>query len=154
MSIDFVSGDIFENRHNVQSIAHGVNLDGVMGAGIAKKVRLRYLAMFSLYADYCRHKRLKLGDVLLWPDGCHPWVFNIATQEHAIRNTASLAALHEGLHTMMMYMSQHRLQSVAMPLIGTGIGGLGIDDVRRMFIEAFTHWDKQVIVYDEYVSGE
>jgi hypothetical protein len=36
MPIEFVSGDHFDNAHDIKAFAHACNFQGSMGAGIAK----------------------------------------------------------------------------------------------------------------------
>jgi len=49
MTIRYVSGDLFTNRHNAQAFAHGCNCRGATGAGIAKGFRERYPDMYEEY---------------------------------------------------------------------------------------------------------
>jgi O-acetyl-ADP-ribose deacetylase (regulator of RNase III) len=41
MTTQYVSGDLFDNAHEAQALAHGCNCQGSMGTGIAKTFRLR-----------------------------------------------------------------------------------------------------------------
>ena len=55
MSVQIISGDLiqaFENRE-VQSIAHCVNCQGVMGSGIAKTIKAKYPEIFDRYKLLC-----------------------------------------------------------------------------------------------------
>ena len=54
MSIKFVSGDLFDNAHDVQAFAQGCNCQGWMGAGMAKTFRARYLEMYKEYRKQCK----------------------------------------------------------------------------------------------------
>lgn len=49
--IKIIDGDIFESDADI--IAHQVNCMGVMGSGVAKQVREKYPAVFTMYKVHC-----------------------------------------------------------------------------------------------------
>jgi O-acetyl-ADP-ribose deacetylase (regulator of RNase III) len=49
MTIKYVTGDLFVNRHQAEALAHGCNCQGAMGAGIAVGFRERYPRMYEEY---------------------------------------------------------------------------------------------------------
>ncbi len=57
MAVEYVSGDLFLSR--AQTLAHGVNCAGKMGAGIAKEFKKQFPAMFQRYKQLCRTNQLK-----------------------------------------------------------------------------------------------
>ena len=77
MPVRFVSGDLFLSR--AQTLPHGVNCRGRMGAGIALDFRRRFPEMFEEYRRRCRQGTLRPGGALLWTQN-DPWVLNLATQ--------------------------------------------------------------------------
>jgi O-acetyl-ADP-ribose deacetylase (regulator of RNase III) len=83
MPLQYVSGDLFENKHNAQAFVHGCNCQGSMGAGIAVGFRKRYPEMYTQYRAMCKAepRQFNLGDVFLWQEEGQPAVFNLSTQE-------------------------------------------------------------------------
>ena len=77
-------GDIW-NTH-ARAIGQGVNLRGVMGAGIALQFKTRFPAMYEEYRTLCRGNRFPPGEVHIWDvppvqEGePQRFIFNIATQ--------------------------------------------------------------------------
>jgi O-acetyl-ADP-ribose deacetylase (regulator of RNase III) len=68
MAIKYISGDLFENRFGAEAIGHGCNLQGSMGAGIAKIIKERYPEMYEEYrcgsiwtTRSCGKKRINHG---------------------------------------------------------------------------------------------
>ena len=94
MPIHFVSGDIFDNVHAAQALAHGCNCQGSMAAGIAKTIRARYPEMYEEYRIRCKAepRQFNLGDCWLWKADKQPSVFNLGTQEGFWRARASYEA--------------------------------------------------------------
>ena len=115
-------GDLFTTT--AKGICHGVNIDGVMGAGIAKQFRERFPDMYQGYRQLCLEGRLKPGEVFSYFDPATGLtIFNIASQDHPGAN-ARLDWIRQGLETVAVNTD---LNIVAMPLIGCGIGGLAYD---------------------------
>lgn len=55
--ITYRNGDLLKSNCNI--ICHQVNCQGVMGAGIAKQIRLTYPSVFKAYEDYVIYMALK-----------------------------------------------------------------------------------------------
>ncbi len=102
MSIQYVAGDLFVNVHEVQALAQGCNCIGVMGAGIAIGMR--------------EHYPWKAADV--------PWVFNLATQKNTSTSRAQYPHIETSLREMRRLADAEGIESIAMPRIGAGLGGL------------------------------
>jgi len=102
MPIRFVSGDIFDNEHDAQAIAHGRNCRGSMRAGVARTIRARYPEMYEEYRSRCKAepRRFNLGDCRLWKADDRPWAFNFGTQERFWRARASYEAIETALRSM------------------------------------------------------
>jgi O-acetyl-ADP-ribose deacetylase (regulator of RNase III) len=126
--ITWRAGDVFTTGADV--FAHGVNTRGAMGAGIAAQFRERWPAMYPPYRRACLDGILRLGGVLEWaaPDGVI--VYNLATQEDP-GPCAQAWAIASAVGEMIRLASARGVRHVAMPLIGCGIGGLDIADLRR-----------------------
>lgn len=118
----FVSrqGDLFTSE--ADAIGHGVNCRGLMGAGIALQFRSRYPDMYYEYKKLCVEDLLKPGQI--YPYRAHDrTVINIASQEYPGPD-ASYEWLVTGVRSALRYCTERGLQSLALPRIGCGIGGL------------------------------
>lgn len=156
LSIEFVSGDLFENAHAVQAFAHGCNCQGSMGAGIAVGFRARYPDMYAEYRALCKAtpRAFNLRDVWLWKAHEAPWVFNLGTQEGVWRARASYEAVETALTRMRELADQEGVRSIAIPRIGVGYGGLSWKKVRAIVERVFADWPGRLVVYGEFVPGE
>src|SRR3954470_10280028 len=102
MPVQYISGDLFANRHHAQAFAHGCNCKGSMGAGIAVGFRERYPEMYEQYRALCKAlpRRFNPGDCFLYKAEDRPWVFNLATQEDYWRSRATYGAIEAALGRM------------------------------------------------------
>jgi O-acetyl-ADP-ribose deacetylase (regulator of RNase III) len=127
MSLIELEGDMFSAE--TDAFAHGVNCQGVMGAGVAREMARRYPDMVMAYRERCTRKRMVAGEVMTWEGP--PTVFNLATQVHPGAN-ARLAWVQASLASLIDKAEDLDIRSVAMPRIGCGIGGLDWMDVRPL----------------------
>jgi O-acetyl-ADP-ribose deacetylase (regulator of RNase III) len=150
--IQFVSGDLFANAHNVQAFAHGCNCQGSMGAGIATGFRDRYPEMYEQYRRRCKEPRqFNLGDVWLWREEGRPAVFNLGTQEDTWRARATYEAVETALWRMRELADSEGIRSIALPRIGAGDGGLSWTKVRPVIERVFADWPGTLVVYEQFV---
>lgn len=126
MLITEIIGDVFEQE--APAMAHGVNVDGKMGAGVAAGVRARYPEMYEIYREHCKKKRLRPGMVYPYKAASGLWVYNLATQDRPGRNSR-VEWVAESVSKMAAHAQSHGLGSVATVRLGCGIGGLDWDDV-------------------------
>ena len=155
MPIQFVAGDLFDNEHSAQALAHGCNCQGSMGAGVARTFRARYPAMFEEYRRRCKSapRQFNLGDCWLWRADDQPWVFNLGTQEGIWRARASYDAIEAALRAMRQQADAEAITRVAIPRIGVGYGGLSWRKVRAIVEAVFHDWDGSLVVYEDFVPG-
>lgn len=121
-----VDGDLFDGY---ETIAHGVNCVGVMGAGVALPFKLRFPNMFYTYRALCEMKQLKVGEVHAWQENGVRG-YNLATQYQPGAN-ASLVGIRLSLTRAMSHAKNNGMKNIAIPRIGCGIGGLKYPEVRR-----------------------
>lgn len=127
MAVIHKTGDIFESDAEV--IGHGVNLQGVMGAGIAKTVKELYPSVYEGYKQAVEFGALGAGGTLILPtDDGDLYIANIASQVKTGAN-ADLNLLESGLMETVDQMRDMGLYTLALPRIGAGIGGLDWEDV-------------------------
>ncbi len=155
MPIEFVTGDVFVNRVQAESLAHGCNCAGSMGAGIAVGFKDRYPVMFEEFKRRCKAKppEFALGDVFLWREEGKPSVFNLGTQLRPGRG-ATYPVVEAALKSLRVAADGAGIRSIAMPRIAAGYGGLSWKKVRALIEVAFADWPGMLYVYDEFKAGE
>ena len=128
-------GDIFSTDARV--IGHGVNLRGVMGAGIAAQFAQRFPDMLPGYRAACENNELHLGSLMSWevPVAWGPsfYVLNIATQVNPGPN-ADYEAVSKGVAQAIGWCGWMKIGTLALPRIGSGIGGLNEEIVESILL--------------------
>lgn len=123
-------GDLFS--HKAQALAHGVNCKGVAGAGVAALMKKYYPAAIASYQDACKHQGLKPGEAYLSLP--HRPVLHCASQRLPGPD-ARPEWLRQSLTAGLEMAANYGLETVALPLIGGGIGGLGAEVATRIIRE-------------------
>jgi O-acetyl-ADP-ribose deacetylase (regulator of RNase III) len=156
MPVEYVTGDLFANAHDVEAFAHGCNCQGSMGAGIAKGFRERYPDMYEQYRARCKAqpRQFNLGDAWLWKEKGQPAVFNLGTQERFWHARASYEAIEQALTNMRELADAEGISSIAIPRIGVGYGGLSWRKVKAIVESVFAGWTGRLVAYEEYKSAK
>lgn len=146
MSIEIVKGDLLESK--MQTLVNATNCIGVMGAGIALAFKEKYPAMFFDYQIRCNEEREQVGFPSLWidPDGGDKQIINFPTM-HDPGQWAKLDEIEMGLDYIVRHLKPWRIQSIAFPALGCGIGGLEFYEVEKRIREQFDGSDIQVEIY-------
>jgi len=154
-TIKYVSGDIFVNRYGAQALAHGCNCRGAMGAGIAKSFREYYPNMYEEYRRRCKTKprEFNLGDSFFWKAVDKPSVFNLGIMDDW-QHSARYDAIELALEMMKQQADEESIQSIAMPRIGAGLGGLSWKKICSIVECVFNDWPGTLYVYEEFRQEE
>lgn len=115
-----------------------------MGAGIAKLIRKKYPTMFADYVERCRRGAFALGTAYLFREADETAVINIGTQG---RGGAELWAIEAGFRALRKLCEREQIDHVAIPRIGSGLGGLDWAVIEPMLVEAFDGSDIVVDVF-------
>jgi O-acetyl-ADP-ribose deacetylase (regulator of RNase III) len=132
MSFTEVTGDLFDM--DLPAIGHGVNCVGIMGAGIARVFRDKYPDMFAAYKIRCAFHRLHPGQVMSWNAG-NQMILNLATQFYPGAD-ATLGDVDAAVKQALRFCEKEGIASLGLPRIGSGIGGLRWEDVRKIMKDA------------------
>jgi O-acetyl-ADP-ribose deacetylase (regulator of RNase III) len=125
-NIALITGNVFDTE--LPAIAHGVNVDGIMGAGFARLIRSKYPEVHAAYWQVCADKRLHPGQMLPLQGEDGIWILNAASQDRPGRN-ARLEWVEQSLTQAFRFSEFKKLEGFAMVRIGAKIGGLVWADV-------------------------
>lgn len=136
-------GDIFQSTCSL--LVNPVNCLGPMGAGLAKAFSVRFEGLEEAWKSQCAIGEVAPGATYLW-GGKDTWVANMTTKEDW-RNPSHLDWIAEGLESLQSEMHWNKLQSVAIPAVGCGLGGLRFEQVRELVYAQFEQEDLDVELY-------
>ncbi len=141
-----VKGSLFDATTDV--IGQGCNMQGVMGAGIAKDFRELYPVMYQDYRAKCLAGEVELGGYDMYPvDDTPGWVANLYTQRLPGAD-ASLAAVAQSVTKLCLDLQEKTgMHSLGLPRIGCGIGGLQWEDVQAVLQNIAKDNEVNIVVY-------
>jgi O-acetyl-ADP-ribose deacetylase (regulator of RNase III) len=137
MTIKITTGDLLEQR--VDAIVNTVNTVGVMGKGIALQFKRRWPANAKAYEAACKHKEVQPGKMFIFDNGglVQPkFVINFPTKRHW-RQPSRMEDVEAGLVDLIKQIKRLGIQSIAIPPLGCGNGGLDWKLVRPKIEAAF-----------------
>jgi len=137
-------GDLFESR--AQTLVNTVNCVGVMGKGVALEFKKRFPSNFEDYATRCQRKQVRLGQPYLYRDPTGQSIVNFPTKGHW-RSPARLKDIENGLDYLARHVEEWGIQSLAMPPLGCGNGGLEWSEVGPLIYRKLHHSPIDVEVY-------
>lgn len=144
-SYTHVYGDIFDYAET-HALAHGVNCQGLMGAGIAATMRKRYPGMERFYRLLCTSHALVPGGMFPWHDReTGDVILNCASQNEPGAD-ARLGWLLASLRLAASYCVEQNYE-LAIPEIGCHIGGLDRDEAFRVFEQIGNEVELTVVTY-------
>lgn len=123
-----IEGDLFDL--GLPAIGHGVNLRGMMGAGIARVFRSKYPDMYHAYTVLCSREQIPLGGIMVW-QAPNVMIYNLASQREPGAD-ASLEAVESSVRLAVGNCQASGIPKIGFPRIGCGIGGLEWADVRAI----------------------
>jgi O-acetyl-ADP-ribose deacetylase (regulator of RNase III) len=147
--ITFKKGDIL--REDVEAIVNTVNCVGVMGRGIALQFKKAYPANFKAYAAACRREDVQPGRMFLFETGqlANPkYIVNFPTKRHW-RGKSRLEDIESGLVDLAKQVRARKIRSIAIPPLGSGLGGMVWADVRPLIEAAMRELDEvRVVIFE------
>ncbi len=147
--IKFTSGDIL--RADAEAIVNTVNCVGVMGRGIALQFKKAWPENFKIYAAACKQKEVQPGSMFIVETDqlTNPkFIVNFPTKRHW-RGASKLEDIELGLVALAREIKQRQIKSIAIPPLGSGLGGLNWADVRPLIETLFSDLPNvEVLVYE------
>lgn len=147
--IDYTQGNLLEA--DVDAVVNTVNTVGVMGKGIALMFKERFPPNFKAYKAACKASEVEVGKLFVTEsgelDGPH-WIINFPTKKHW-RNPTKVEWVKDGLQALKEFITEHSINSIAIPPLGCGNGGLDWPLVRNLIEASLGDLSEtQVIVYE------
>lgn len=110
-----------------------VNCIGVMGAGLALAFKEKYPDMYKSYRAYCVEGKLTMGHLhIYFNESDRTAIVNLPTKNHYI-DTSNLDDVELGVKTLVRYLEKYPKHTVALPMLGAGLGKLDQWKVYALF---------------------
>jgi O-acetyl-ADP-ribose deacetylase (regulator of RNase III) len=148
--IQYKTGDII--AENAEALVNTVNCVGIMGRGIALQFKNAFPDNFKAYEFACQRGDLQPGRLFVFRTNqlSNPkYIINFPTKRHW-RGRSRLADIDAGLEALVKEIRTLGIRSVAIPPLGSGLGGLDWPEVRAR-IEAAMRMlsdDLEVVIFE------
>lgn len=160
--LSLADGDMFFSR--MQTLTISVNVKGVMGKGLASRAKYQFPDVYVEYQDACRSRKLKMGRPYLYKremaldleladestslpqPNATKWFLLFATKNDW-RQDSDLPGIEEGLRWVVDNWKKERIQSLAMPALGCGLGNLAWKDVGPIMCRYLVKLDIPACIY-------
>lgn len=147
--IEFTSGDIL--KCEADALVNTVNCVGVMGRGIALQFKNAFPDNFKAYEVACKREIVQPGRMFVYETGqlTPPrFIINFPTKRHW-RGKSRIEDIDAGLIDLVRVIRDKGIRSIAIPPLGSGLGGLDWNKVRPRIERALGGLDDvQVLVYE------
>src|SRR5271154_1228302 len=147
--IEFKQGDILES--NAEALVNTVNCVGVMGRGLALQFKEAFPDNFKAYAVACKREELQPGEMFFFERHQlrNPkFIINFPTKRHW-REQSRMGDIEAGLQSLVKEIRSRQIRSIAIPPLGSGLGGLDWRQVRPRIEEALAPLqDVSVVIFE------
>ena len=128
--IRFTSGNILDAE--VEALVNTVNCVGIMGRGIALQFKHAFPENFKAYEAACKRKAVEPGQMFVFDTGeltLPRYIINFPTKRHW-RGKSRMEDIDAGLLALVGEIRKRGIQTIAVPPLGSGLGGLDWAEVR------------------------
>lgn len=176
-NLSIFRGDMFFSKMHTLTVS--VNIVGIMGKGLASRAKYQFPDVYVYYQDLCRNKRLLMGKPFLYKRETSldyiladepttlkningvTWFFLFPTKKHW-RENADFAAIEQGMQWLKAKYKEEKIESLAIPALGCGLGKLDWKDVGPMLCKYLETFDIPIQLYipserkipEEYLKKE
>jgi O-acetyl-ADP-ribose deacetylase (regulator of RNase III)/uncharacterized protein YwgA len=146
--IRFKQGNILEE--SAEALVNTVNCVGVMGKGVALQFKQAFPENFQKYKKACTAKEVQAGKMFIVPTGrllLPRYIVNFPTKRHW-KEKSQMSDIRSGLEALIQDVRKLEIQSIAIPPLGCGNGGLDWQEVRPLIETAFASLPEvEVIIF-------
>jgi len=149
--IECKQGDIL--CADVEALVNTVNCVGVMGRGIALQFKKAFPQNFKAYATACKNEEVQPGRMFVFETGqlIYPhYIINFPTKRHW-RGASRIQDIDAGLQALVETIGQYEIRSIAIPPLGSGLGGLNWSEVKSRIEAALQPLtDVRIVIYEPH----
>jgi len=148
-NLSFTQGDLFET--DMETIVITVNCKGVMGKGIALRLKNTAKPAYEKYRELCEAGEMNLGKSVIYDEPIDvlqgKTILFFPTKFHW-KNRSELFQIKKGLEDFAENYADMGITSIAFPALGCGNGGLNWNDVKPVMRESLEDLDIDIKIYE------
>ncbi len=153
--IEYKKGDIL--HEDAEALVNTVNCVGIMGRGIALQFKNAYPENFKSYVAACERNEVQPGQMLIFTTGrlTNPkYIINFPTKRHW-RGKSRIEDIDAGLVALANEIRSRNIHSIAIPPLGSGLGGLDWSNVRPRIENSLRGLDNvRVVIFEPAASSD
>ena len=133
----------------VDALVNTVDTVGIMGKGVALQFKQAFPDNFKAYAKACREDEVRLGRMFTTHTGMLTprLIINFPTKAHW-KSNSRLKDIELGMDDLIKVVIENGVNSIALPPLGCGFGGLRWSEVKPIIVRAFANIpDVEVLLY-------
>ncbi|WP_317382561.1 macro domain-containing protein [Megasphaera stantonii] len=145
--IEYKHGDLLQC--DAEALVNTINCVGTMGKGIALAFKNKFPDNFKAYKIACDKKEIRPGKMFVYDMSDlfnKKYIINFPTKDHW-RGRSKLIYIKEGLWDFVRVINELNIQSVAIPPLGCGNGGLQWNVVKPLIEESLQNIKHNITVY-------
>ncbi|MBQ2188090.1 MAG: macro domain-containing protein [Bacteroidales bacterium] len=130
--IRYTKGNILDS--NAMALVNTVNLEGVMGKGIALQFKKQFPNNYKLYKKACEDKIIGIGKLFVTKEQTMfgvKTIINFPTKTDW-RKPSEYFYIEAGLDDLIRVINDYQIDSIAIPPLGAGNGGLNWEHVKSI----------------------
>jgi O-acetyl-ADP-ribose deacetylase (regulator of RNase III) len=147
--IKFLSGNLLESK--AYALVNTVNTVGVMGKGIALQFKNEFPHNYTVYRNACLQHQLKVGHLLITEHTSlllgERLIINFPTKTHW-QFPSQYNYIEQGLNALEIIVPERKINSIAIPALGCGNGGLDWSRVKEMIHRHLESLDAVIEIYE------
>lgn len=146
--IKFTKGDIL--AADAEALVNTVNCVGVMGRGIALQFKNKFPENFKVYMAACKRQEVLPGKMFVFNTGAlvfPRYIINFPTKRHW-KGKSRMEDIDSGLEDLVRVIEEKNIRSIALPPLGSGLGGLDWREVRNRIENALCSINARVFVFE------
>ena len=147
--VRYKKGDIL--AEDAEALVNTVNCVGVMGRGVALQFKRAFPENFRAYAEACKRGEVQPGKMFVFETGAltNPrYIINFPTKRHW-RGNSRIEDIDAGLADLDRVIRERGIRSIALPPLGSGLGGLDWGPVRLRIESALRGcYDLDAVVFE------
>ena len=146
--IQYLEGNILDS--NAMALVNTVNLVGIMGKGIALQFKKQFPINYKLYQKACSEGTIGIGKLFVTKEQTMfgiKTIINFPTKTDW-RKPSEYSYIEEGLDDLVRVIRDYNIESVAIPPLGAGNGGLNWEMVKSIIERKLSSLTIQIFVYE------